>query len=152
MSKLDLWGGVYQFREINYFAGRHVGDQLLNRVAARLSRSVRSGDVIARTGGDEFAILFADDVDITTARARDLRAALSGDELTCFYQPKIRADDGRAHSVEALLRWQHPRRGLLLPEEFLPTAERAGLMRLVANAWSTWRWARCGNGMTTVSG
>jgi EAL domain-containing protein (putative c-di-GMP-specific phosphodiesterase class I) len=63
----------------------------------------------------------------------DLRAALSGGELTCFYQPKIRADDGRVHSVEALLRWQHPRRGLLLPEEFLPTAERAGLMRLVAN-------------------
>jgi predicted signal transduction protein with EAL and GGDEF domain len=81
----------------------------------------------------------------------DLRAELSGDELTCFYQPEIRADDGRVHSVEALLRWQHPRRGLLLPEEFLPTAERAGLMRLVANAWSTWRWARGGNGMTTVS-
>jgi EAL domain-containing protein (putative c-di-GMP-specific phosphodiesterase class I) len=37
------------------------------------------------------------------------------------------------HSVEALLRWHHPNRGLLLPEEFLPAAERAGLMRKVAN-------------------
>ena len=62
----------------------------------------------------------------------ELRTALAGDELTCYYQPKIR-DDGRVHSVEALLRWNHPRRGVLLPEEFLPVAERAGLMRQVAN-------------------
>lgn len=63
----------------------------------------------------------------------ELRAALSsGDELTCHYQPKINARDGSVHSVEALLRWHHPTRGLLLPEEFLPAAERAGLMRKVA--------------------
>jgi diguanylate cyclase (GGDEF)-like protein len=64
----------------------------------------------------------------------ELRAALSdGDQLTCHYQPKINAHDGSIHSVEALLRWQHPSRGLLLPEEFLPAAERAGLMRKMAN-------------------
>ncbi|WP_082966832.1 bifunctional diguanylate cyclase/phosphodiesterase [Mycobacterium sp. 852002-51163_SCH5372311] len=64
----------------------------------------------------------------------ELRAALvGGDELTCHYQPKINASDGSVHSVEALLRWHHPSRGLLLPEEFLPAAERAGLMRKVAN-------------------
>ncbi|WP_234816501.1 diguanylate cyclase domain-containing protein [Mycolicibacterium agri] len=202
---------IDQFKEINYFAGRHVGDQLLRLVAARLTHAVRPHDVIARTGGDEFAVLFADGVDLTTARARagamlealrgpfeldpirvqvdasvaialypdhcqhpndllncaettlphakqsagkiavydagrvrsekdnddylieELRLALSNDELTCFYQPKVCADDGRVHSVEALLRWQHPRRGLLSPEEFLPAAERAGLMRRVAN-------------------
>src|SRR5262249_50848194 len=55
------------------------------------------------------------------------------DELMLYYQPKINASDGSVHSVEALLRWQHPTRGLLLPEEFLPGAERAGLMRKVAN-------------------
>lgn len=64
----------------------------------------------------------------------DLRAALSdADELTCHYQPKINARDGSIHSLEALLRWHHPSRGLLLPEEFLPAAERAGLMRQVAH-------------------
>jgi len=64
----------------------------------------------------------------------ELTAALSdGDGLTLHYQPKIDARDGSVHSIEALLRWQHPRRGLLLPEEFLPAAERAGLMRKVAN-------------------
>src|SRR5262249_5933779 len=60
----------------------------------------------------------------------DLRRALSdGDEVRCHYQPKINASDGSVHSVEALLRWHHPSRGLMLPEEFLPAAERAGLMR-----------------------
>ncbi len=63
----------------------------------------------------------------------ELRAALNdGDELSCHYQPKINLD-GNVHSVEALLRWQHPHRGLLLPAEFVPAAERAGLMRKVAD-------------------
>src|SRR5208283_4878540 len=60
-------------------------------------------------------------------------ALLDSDELTLHYQPKINARDGTVHSVEALLRWHHPSRGLLLPEEFLPAAERAGLMRKIAN-------------------
>ena len=64
----------------------------------------------------------------------ELRTALvDGDELTCHYQPKINASDESVHSVEALLRWHHPSRGLLLPEEILPAAERAGLMRKLAN-------------------
>jgi len=63
----------------------------------------------------------------------ELRTALlDGDGVTCHYQPKINASDGTVHSVEALMRWHHPSRGLLLPEEFLPAAERAGLMRKVA--------------------
>lgn len=64
----------------------------------------------------------------------ELRTALlAGDQPTVYYQPKINASDGSVHSVEALLRWHHPSRGLLQPEEFLPAAERAGLMRKVAN-------------------
>ncbi|OBJ04603.1 diguanylate phosphodiesterase [Mycobacterium alsense] len=64
----------------------------------------------------------------------ELRHALfDGDQLTVHYQPKVNASDGSVHSVEALLRWRHPSRGLLLPEEFLSAAERAGLMRKVAN-------------------
>jgi diguanylate cyclase (GGDEF)-like protein len=198
-----------EFQEINDFAGRHVGDQLLCRIASRLSQSLRPRDQLFRTGSDEFAVLLAEGADLVTARAQagtlvdglrapfaldqitvqvdasvaialypdhcshqlellnrvektmpyataaatriavydsaselveqddfdlveDLRNALSSDELMCYYQPKIAADDS-IHSVEALLRWRHPRRGLLLPEVFLPAAERAGLMRQVAN-------------------
>ena len=52
--------------------------------------------------------------------------------LMCYYQPKIEASDDSVHSVEALVRWRHPARGLLLPDQFLPAAEHAGLMRPVA--------------------
>jgi len=55
--------------------------------------------------------------------------------LTCYYQPKIRAGragDESVHSVEALVRWHHRTRGVLLPDQFLPAAEHAGLMRPVA--------------------
>ncbi|WP_245843142.1 diguanylate cyclase domain-containing protein [Mycolicibacterium vulneris] len=64
----------------------------------------------------------------------ELRTALfDTDELTLHYQPKIDGRDGSVHSVEAVLRWQHPTRGTLLPEEFLSVAERAGLMRKISN-------------------
>lgn len=64
----------------------------------------------------------------------ELRAALfEGDQPTLYYQPKINGGDGSVHSVEALLRWHHPTRGVLLPEDFLPAAERAGLMRKIAD-------------------
>jgi diguanylate cyclase (GGDEF)-like protein len=64
----------------------------------------------------------------------ELRVALfEGDEPTLYYQPKVNTADGSVHSVEALLRWNHPTRGMLLPDEFLPAAERAGLMRKIAD-------------------
>ena len=199
---------VDEFGEINDSLGRGVGDELLRRIANRLSATVRRDDLLARTGADEFAVLLTGGLDLTTARAqagcliealrtpfaldhitvradvrvaialcpdhctqpeqllsraeatmvhastsvgriavyhagvdlptsngsrlvKELRTALHTDELTCHYQPKISARGEQVHSVEALVRWQHPTRGLLLPDQFLPAAEQAGLMRPV---------------------
>jgi predicted signal transduction protein with EAL and GGDEF domain len=58
----------------------------------------------------------------------ELRQALDHDELVLFYQPKIAIDTGELLSVEALLRWQHPTRGLLAPAEFIPVAEGSTLI------------------------
>jgi len=59
---------------------------------------------------------------------RELRAALDRDELVLHYQPKVELDTGRVTCVEALVRWQHPRRGLLHPWQFLPQAEGSALI------------------------
>jgi EAL domain-containing protein (putative c-di-GMP-specific phosphodiesterase class I) len=58
----------------------------------------------------------------------ELRAALASDQLVLHYQPVV-GPDGAVRSAEALIRWAHPERGMLLPGDFIPVAERAGLMR-----------------------
>jgi diguanylate cyclase (GGDEF)-like protein/PAS domain S-box-containing protein len=57
-----------------------------------------------------------------------LRRALENREFVLEYQPEIDIQSGRTLGVEALLRWRHPERGLLMPDEFLPVAEESGLM------------------------
>ena len=103
--------------------------ELLNRAETAIphAKSAKSKIVVYDSA---FELCHENDPNLT----EELRnALLDGDELTCHYQPKINASDESVHSVEALLRWHHPSRGLLLPEEILPAAERAGLMRKLAN-------------------
>ncbi len=64
----------------------------------------------------------------------ELRHALERDELVLLYQPRIRLSDGAVGALEALVRWQHPRRGLLAPADFLPAAEQSGLIEPLT-AW-----------------
>jgi diguanylate cyclase (GGDEF)-like protein len=193
-----------KFKEVNDSLGHHVGDQLLVRVGARLSPQLRDGDLLARLGSDEFAVLLddagldeavagavrlraaldepfalqnialhssvsigialfpddgsdlnvllskadiamykaktslpghhayciADDADDATRlqTVEELRTALTTGQLVMYYQPKIDLDTGDVHSVEALVRWNHPTRGLLCPDAFLALVEEFGLM------------------------
>jgi diguanylate cyclase (GGDEF)-like protein len=59
----------------------------------------------------------------------ELRAAIDAGQLAVHYQPKADLPSGAVRSVEALVRWNHPRRGLLTPGHFLPLAEQSGLTR-----------------------
>ena len=58
----------------------------------------------------------------------EVHRAFEQDELVLHYQPKVSLIDRRVHGFEALVRWNHPKRGLLLPDDFLPLIERANLM------------------------
>jgi diguanylate cyclase (GGDEF)-like protein len=198
-----------RFKDINDTLGHHTGDALLRMVAERLDRSTPSDTVVARFGGDEYAVLlltgdagstasvadmvrqafavpFALDelqvtveaslgVAVTTGSAgpaesiapaellrqadiamfaaktrrtgveyyraelavgsparltllTDLRNAISRGELTVHFQPKLRLRDGEVIGAEALVRWNHPQRGVLGPDEFVPVAEHSGLI------------------------
>jgi diguanylate cyclase len=198
-----LYLDLDRFKTLNDSVGHLAGDRLLVAAAARIEEASRSQDVVARIGGDEFAILcegvaspeeasgIADrivsaldspldidgvsvvpsasvgvalaDPDVATPeeliaradlamyRAKEseercvvfgealreeerrtlelepaLRLAVEREELRLLYQPIVSLSDGQVVGVEALLRWQHPTRGLLAPAEFIPVAERTG--------------------------
>jgi diguanylate cyclase (GGDEF)-like protein len=76
-----------------------------------------------------------------------LGTALERDELRLFFQPQVDVASGRVRGVEALVRWQHPERGLILPEAFLAIAEDSALigrlddwvLRTACRQWKLWR-------------
>jgi EAL domain-containing protein (putative c-di-GMP-specific phosphodiesterase class I) len=82
--------------------------------------------------------------------------AIEQDQLELFYQPKADLQSGQILSVEALVRWRHPQRGLLPPDEFIPLAEQSGqvraLGRWVLNAAlrQAKRWAQAGRALSVA--
>ncbi len=197
VAYLDLDG----FKPVNDSHGHNIGDKLLITVAERMKEALRSGDTLARIGGDEFVAVLVDlerqrdcelvlerllaaaanpahidglalqvsvsigvtlypqdgadadmllrhadqamysakqagknryqlfDVDVDEALKvrhagqQDIVHAFERREFVLHYQPKVDMRSGALVGVEALLRWQHPERGLLLPASFLPVIE-----------------------------
>jgi len=195
-----------RFKSVNDTLGHDIGDALLKRVAGRLRKNLRIGDISGRWGGDEFVVCLEDFGDSNNAAAAaqklllvlsekyeigtsevyttpsigiamypesgdaadrlikaadlamyeakkrgggrfqyyseslntqlaqreeleiGLRHALVRDEFVLHYQPRIDLNTGRLIGLEALLRWQHPRFGLLPPGRFLPILESSGLI------------------------
>lgn len=198
--------GLDNFKTINDTRGHAVGNEVLRLVAARLSGAIRETDLVARAGGDEFIVVYADlaaedesdlvagrlqatfadpvtasdgevyvrasvgvvavdseaedaervlsDADVALMAAKrsaadhpirfdhtmrervrerarveqELRVALDNGELIVHYQPIVAAADGTLRSMEALVRWEHPTRGLVSPGVFVPVAEDCGLI------------------------
>jgi diguanylate cyclase (GGDEF)-like protein len=65
---------------------------------------------------------------LQSAMVTELREAIRQDQLTLHYQPVVELATGRIEGVEALVRWNHPERGLLMPDQFVPLAEETGMI------------------------
>jgi diguanylate cyclase (GGDEF)-like protein len=99
-------------------------EALLRRADMAMSAAKRSG-----TG---FVLYAAHQGELATGRLAlmgELREAIERDELVLHFQPQVDLRTGRMGGVEALVRWQHPWRGLVPPGEFLPLAEQTGLIQ-----------------------
>jgi len=113
---------------------------------------LRSADTAMRVAKDAKLGYAFFDVSVDTRAAMrlslvgELRRAIDDHELVLHYQPKIAVQSGRVVGVEALVRWQDPGRGLVMPDEFIPVASETSLIRAVtqrvldeaARQWRAW--------------
>jgi diguanylate cyclase (GGDEF)-like protein/PAS domain S-box-containing protein len=111
------------------------GDAL---TAEQLLRNADSALFKAKSDGREGYALYTEELTAHAQQrvqlASELRRAIQQDELRVFYQPIHDLEDSRILGVEALVRWQHPQRGLVPPGEFIPIAEQSGLIADI-DAW-----------------
>ncbi|HET8942672.1 MAG TPA: PAS domain S-box protein, partial [Rudaea sp.] len=132
---LTLLAGSFDVDGHRIFSGASVGVVLGHPDYQSPNQILRDADTAmyrAKASGKSAYVIF-DDAMHEAARARllietELRFALERGEFRAFYQPIVDLRDGSLQGCEALLRWQHPQRGLLLPEDFLGVAEETGTL------------------------
>jgi diguanylate cyclase (GGDEF)-like protein/PAS domain S-box-containing protein len=122
-----------QGREIR--SGASVGIAIYGPDAPTAEALLSQADVAlyrAKAEGRGTCRFFTDDMDAEVNTrvqlAAELREAIVDGQLSLDYQPQIDVDTGRIIGVEALARWHHPTRGLVLPDVFVPVAEHAGII------------------------
>ena len=124
--------------------------ELLRRAELKVESGKAGRRPRAAGGGDGLTRL---------ALEADLQGAIERGELGPFYQPIVRLETGALAGFEALVRWRHPRRGLLTPEHFLPLCEELGMMgelgvmmrREAAGQLAAWRRSRAAAAELTVA-
>lgn len=96
---------------------------------------IRRADIAmyeAKSRGKDAYDFFRDDMNAVisdyVSLESGMRRALQSDQFALYYQPQVNVTSGEVIAVEALVRWQHPTRGLLVPSDFIPIAEESGLI------------------------
>ena len=108
--------------------------QSFNELLAHADLAMFSAKEKGASRAERFAPALAEKARHQLMVATDLRTAVERNELFVCYQPIVDMQAGNWRGVEALARWQHPTRGLLMPQEFITTAEEQGLIGRVGRA------------------
>ncbi len=123
------------------FVGVSIGIAVYPNGGETVDQLIQNADVamyhVKGRGKDGYQF-FSDTMAVSSSNRlsleRDIRNALDRDEFKVYYQPQISASSGKVVGVEALVRWQHPTRGIVYPGEFIPLAEETKLMSDI-NDW-----------------
>lgn len=115
--------------------GASVGVAICPEAGRQVDALLRSASFAADLAKESLGFsyrFYNEDLDIQTESQlvleSELRCGIASDEFRLFYQPRIDLDSGKIVGVEALIRWQHPTRGLVKPDDFIPLAETSGLI------------------------
>jgi diguanylate cyclase (GGDEF)-like protein len=132
---IELLSGPFILEGQEMVVGASVGITLFPEDGLECDKLLRNADLAmyaAKDGGRQTARSYSPELEQSTVKRLtlegELRKALANKEFEVFYQPKVSCEDARVVGAEALVRWQHPIRGLLSPAAFLNVAEEAGLI------------------------
>ncbi|CAA0078296.1 putative signaling protein [BD1-7 clade bacterium] len=125
----------FDIEEHNVTVACSIGITLFNSDGAAFSELLKQSDIAmykAKNDGKNQACFFVDEMEKTLVRdmamVADLRQALERNELECFLQPIVCADDTSPVAAEVLLRWHHPQLGDVMPTQFIRCAEQYNLI------------------------
>ncbi|MEK6325903.1 MAG: EAL domain-containing protein [Actinomycetota bacterium] len=130
---LDSLRSPFELREREFFISASIGIATGNKEAETLLRDADLAMYRAKSRGKGRYAIFEPGMHTAIVERLDLEIDLMGaierDELVLAYQPIFSLQSGAVAGLEALVRWRHPARGLVLPEQFVPLAEESGVIR-----------------------
>ncbi|SMB32330.1 putative Diguanylate cyclase [Sterolibacterium denitrificans] len=132
---LDSLANPFLLGEDEVYVSASIGITLYPEDADRIDEMFRNADqamYLSKTLGRNRYSYFTPELQASAQnRLRlitDLRGAIAGEQFRVYFQPVIELATGRIVKAEALLRWQHPQRGMVMPDEFIPLIEETGMI------------------------
>jgi diguanylate cyclase (GGDEF)-like protein len=132
---VDALSDPFQIDAVEYFISASIGITMIPTDGSSVEKLLRNADTAMYKAKDQgrgrnafFEERMNRDAEEHVSLAVDLRYAIERDELVLYYQPKVDMETSQVVSAEALIRWSHPTRGLMLPDQFIPIAEETGLI------------------------
>lgn len=134
----NLFHRVFEIEGLNLYMTTSIGIVVVQPKTDDIDSIIRQADMAMyqtkREGQDNISF-YNKQLDLEqqelTSLQQDLSHAISNDELTLYYQPIVNIQDDALTAIEALVRWEHPHRGLIMPDKFIPMATESGLINKV---------------------